>query len=539
MIDEYQRNGCWERTTWPEVWDRNALENPHGEAIVDSRIRLTWSQAKQRIDRLAIGLLRLGFKRDDVLVLQLPNSVEVCLLRLACEKAGILCLPVLTALRHRELEYILKYVDAAGVVIPWMLRNFDHFQMVQDLHPRLPQLRHVFVTGSAVPEGTISVEGMLAQPWENEYPPDYLQGRGYASTEVSWISHTTGSTGFPKFVEIAACARMNLCKAYATAWKITGDDIIAAISPHTGGPNIIVYWSAALVGAKVVMMETFEAEEALKLIEREKVTAFGFVPTLLTKMMTHPNRSRYDLSSVRLWVCAGGPPPYDLATEVENKTGGRIVQIYGAVDWGAGLCSAIEAPQEERLLTSGKPIPDHEIKLIDEAGNEVAPGEIGEVMLRGPAGVAGYYRNPEATWQVWTKDGWYRPGDLARIDERGNTIIAGRKKDMIKRGGENIYPIEIESMLETHPNVRHVAVVKMSDPVMGEKACAYVVPKAGQEFTFKEMVSFLRKMEIAAFKLPERLEIVDALPLVADVQKVDKKVLERDIAEKLKAEGKI
>ncbi|MDP2647231.1 MAG: AMP-binding protein [Desulfobacterales bacterium] len=536
LMDEYLRKGYWEHTTWPEVWDRNAGNYPDREAIVDSQTRLTWSQAKKLIDRLALGLLQLGFKRDDLLALQLPNSVEVALLRLACEKAGILCLPALAALRQRELEYILRNVEATGIVIPLEFRNFNHFQMVAEIRARLPRLRHVFVTGDNVPEGAVSIQAMLSRPLEEEYPPDYLRGRGYKSNEISWISHTSGSTGFPKFVEIAAAARMNMCRAFAEDWRMTGDDIIAALSPHTGGPNVIVYWSAALVGAKVVMMENFGAEEALKLIEREKVTGFGFVPTQLIMMMNHPDFSRYDLSSMRLWVCAAGAPPYELCRKLEEKIGGRVVQIYGAVDWGAGVFTRFDSSQEERLLTTGKPIHGHEIRLVDNAGSEVGPGEVGEVMLRGPAACAGYYRNPEMTWEVWTKDGWYKTGDLARLDGKGHVILVGRKKDMIKRGGENIYPVEIETMLETHPRVRSVAIVKMPDLMMGEKACAYVVPEKGQEFTFEEMVSFLQKNGIAAFKLPERLELVEALPLTAGIQKVDKAGLERQIADKLRAE---
>lgn len=533
MMAQYLKKGYWTQTTWPEVWDQNAKAFPHKEAIVDSKTRLTWSQAKHKIDRLALGLVRLGFQRDDVLVLQLPNSVELCLLRMACDKAGILCLPVITALRQKEMDYILRYVDAVGIVIPLEFRNFDHFRMVQEIRPHLPKLRHIIVTDESAPEGAISVGQILSQPVEDGDPMARLRGLSFRSTEVSWISHTTGTTGFPKFVEIPTSARMVLCKAYAEAWKLTGDDILAALSPHTGGPNIIVYWSAALVGAKVVMMERFEAEAALKLVERERVTAFGFVPALFTKMMTHPNRSKYDLSSVRLWVCAGGAPPYDLAREAEDKIGGQVVQIYGAVDWGGGTCSGLESTQEERLLTSGKLVPNHEIKLVDDSGKEVGKGEIGEVLLRGPAGVAGYYRNPEATWEVWSEDGWYRPGDFARVDKRGNVVIAGRKKDMIKRGGENIYPIEIENLLDTHPHVLSSAIVKMPDPVMGERACAYVVLKPGQGLTFDDMVSFLKQKDMAAFKLPERLEIVEALPMVAGIEKVDKKALEKDILEKL------
>lgn len=539
MIEEYVEKGYWERTSWPEVWGRNARDFPSREAIVDSRRRFTWSEANRLIDRLAIGLKKLGFKRDEVLAIQLPNSIENCLLRLACEKAGIICLTILTALRHRELEYILKYVEASGIVIPWRFRNFDHFKMIQELRPSLPKLRHVLITGDKLPKGAISIEAMLSAPLKEEHSVGYLQGSGFDSTEVSWISHTTGTTGFPKFVEIPACARMNLCKAFATTWRLTGDDIIGALSPHTGGPNIIAYWSGALVGAKLVLMERFEAEDALRLIEKEKITALGVVPTMFTKMITHPNRDKYDLSSVRLWVCAGGTPPYQLSKEVEERIGGRIVQIYGAVDWGGGIYSRLEASQEERLLTAGKPIPGHEIRLVDESGRVVPKGKVGELQVKGPAGVGGYYKDPAATRDVWSEDGWYKTGDMAKVDDRGNVVIVGRKKDMIKRGGENIYPIEIESILETHPKILHAAIVRMPDPLMGERACAYVTTKEGKRFSFEEMVAFLREKGIATFKLPERLEIIESMPMVEGVQKIDKKVLEKDIVQKLKAEGQI
>jgi non-ribosomal peptide synthetase component E (peptide arylation enzyme) len=165
-------------------------------------------------------------------------------------------------------------------------------------------------------------------------------------------------------------------------------------------------------------------------------------------------------------------------------------------------------------------------------------GEAAEIQIKGPGAVSGYFGDPEGTWQVWTKDGWYKTGDLGRFDERGNLIIAGRKKDMIIRGGQNIYPVEIENLLTTHPKVSNVAIVKMPDPVMGERACAYVVPKQRQGFTFKEMVSFLKKEGVSAYKLPERLEIIDTLPMVAEGQKVDKKALEKDVAERLKGKRK-
>ncbi len=225
--------------------------------------------------------------------------------------------------------------------------------------------------------------------------------------------------------------------------------------------------------------------------------------------------------------------------EIEEKLGCPIVQSYGAMDSGGMTLHSFNDGAKVRLLTIGKPAGGNEVRLADNAGKEVPEGSAGEILVRGPTLVSGYYKDPEATWQVWTEDGWYKTGDLGKFDEYGNLVIVGRKKDVIIRGGQNIYPVEIENLLVNHPKVSNVAIIKMPDPVMGEKACAYIVPKQGHDFTFEEMVSFLKKNGIAAYKLPERLEIVDALPMVAEGQKVDRKVLEKDIGEKLKAGNNI
>jgi non-ribosomal peptide synthetase component E (peptide arylation enzyme) len=242
---------------------------------------------------------------------------------------------------------------------------------------------------------------------------------------------------------------------------------------------------------------------------------------------------------MRLWWCAGASLPYDLGMKVEEKLGGTILTVLGATDWGCECLNLPSSPQQVRLKTVGKPIDDTEIKLVDEDGQEVRRGEVGEIWGRGPAAVSGYFKDAEATKEVWTEDGWYMTGDLGTLDEMGNLIVVGRKKDMIIRGGQNIYPIEIENLLRKHPKISDVAVIGMPDPLMGQRACAFVVPQPGQEFSFDEMLSFLRERNIALFKFPERLELIEKIPMVGSGQKVDKKLLEKDIQEKLKREGRL
>jgi non-ribosomal peptide synthetase component E (peptide arylation enzyme) len=226
-----------------------------------------------------------------------------------------------------------------------------------------------------------------------------------------------------------------------------------------------------------------------------------------------------------------------VAVEAEERMGCPIIQGYGAVDFGTGSTTVLGDPREVRLLTAGEPMPGCEIRLLDDEGLEVPRGEVGEIMLSGPVGASGYYRDLETTWQVWTRDGWYRTGDKGKINEQGKLMILGRKKDMIIRGGQNIYPAEIENLLLGHPKVLGVAVVGMPDPVMGERACAYVATRESQEFTFDEMISFLKEKNMAPYKLPERLELIESIPMVGADQKVDKNVLRQDIIEKLKGEG--
>ena len=237
------------------------------------------------------------------------------------------------------------------------------------------------------------------------------------------------------------------------------------------------------------------------------------------------------------WLAVSGP----LAAEAEETLGVPVLNAYGSFDGGGITRTTIDDDAETRRGTVGKPFLGNEVKLLDANGEEVAPGEEGELYFRGPCTTAGYYLDIGRTMEAWGvlgTDGWFRTGDLARFDKSGNVVLTGRKKDLIIRGGQNIYPVEIEGLLLLHPKVQHVAVVGMPDPIMGERACAYVVPKPGKEFAFEEMVSFLRSKNIAPYKLPERLEIRSELPL-RDTQKVAKAPLREDIAQRLKAEGKI
>jgi len=296
------------------------------------------------------------------------------------------------------------------------------------------------------------------------------------------------------------------------------------------------------ISGRIVMLEIWDPEEALKLIEKEKVTILGGTPSQIALMLNVPNFDKYDVSSVRFIPTTGSGLPYRIAEEAERKFGCPIINIFGGAETGGiATFNPLDAPFEHRVATVGKPKPGNEVRLVDEHGRDVPEGEIGEVVFRGPSIAPGFYQDPERNRDDYVDGVWIKTGDQGRWDEHGNLMIVGRIKDIIIRAGQNIFPGEIENLLFTHPKVANVVIVGMPDPVMVERACAYVVPKKDENFTFDDMVSFL-KGKVASYKLPERLETMDELPLVGGgsaMAKVDKNILRADITEKLKKEGKL
>ncbi len=260
------------------------------------------------------------------------------------------------------------------------------------------------------------------------------------------------------------------------------------------------------------------------------------VPTDMIKILTSPDLAKYDLRSLRCFTNGGAPLPAPVAEELAVKLRCKIMSGYGAVDGGLPTWTSLDDPPEKAYFTVGRPLRGMEVAIFDEAGKPVPPGVTGEVVYRGANVSMGFYKNVEDFRKLFDPQGWYFSGDLGQIDQEGYLKILGRKKEIIIRGGANISPAEIEEILQTHPKIADVAVVEMPDTVMGEKACAYIVPKAGQTIQFEEMISYLKEKNLSTYKLPERLEVVKAFPMTAS-EKVMKKELEQDIARKLAAEG--
>ena len=540
MIQEFLDEGHWTQELFSDFWDRNAREFGDREALVDSKYRLTWSEAKKLADAIAVSWVEMGIPRDARIIIQSPNSVFGFLSRIACEKAGCISLTVYPYLRERELEYMVERTEASAVVIPHVYRKFDYLEMYRELQKRFPHLNYFFLFDDEVPkgapEGTYSITRMAHDRSARPVDGKVLAARRFSATgDVALLTTTSGTTGMPKLVEWPAAPRLCTSKGRVDIWNLTRDDITVAIAPHAGGAaGTLTYFAAPLAGAKTVMLEEFSPEEALALIEREKATAIGVVPTHLVRIL-ECDISKYDLSSLRFIRSAGGYLPPQVAEEAEIALKASITSDLGTQDMGSVSGCRVEDSKDLRRRTVGRMLPGNEVRLVDkDTGNEVSDGEPGVLYFRGPHAPAGYYRDEQLTSTVFDPEGWTTTGDIVKFDQ-GCLWILGRAKDMIIRGGQNLYPAEIEGLLNDHPKVSAVAVVPYPDREMGERACAYVIPKPGHAFAFEDMVEFLKSRKLAMFKVPERLELVSELPAVGDSGKVNKEALKKDIAEKVGA----
>lgn len=538
QFTQMSREGYFQEVT--DSIDANAEKYPDKEAYVDSRSRLTFAQAKLMADRLALSFIDMGLKKDDRVVLQVPNVVEYFIIRSALRKAGLIGLYTMMYLRHKEMEYAVGQAEATGIIICPEFHNFNYVGMVSEIKPNLPLLKYIFAVGDVVPSGTISLTEMMNNPLESKYPTDYFENTKLVPGEISELKMTSGTTGMPKLTESFQTGSAEMVSELAMRFGVIHDDIFAALAPLTGGASggAICKGIAQRQGCKVVMIERFDAEAALNLLQNEKVTFATGVPTMIAKMMAHPDFGKYDLSSVRAWHSSGAYLPPALAKEAEEKMGLTILNHYGAIDIGFATSTYLDASLEARLSSVGRPMPDVTLKLIDDDGSEVTQGDIGEIIWSSEKGGTMYYRDLEATLAREAK-GLTRTGDLGKLDDDGNLYIVGRKKDVIIRGGQNIFPAEIESILITHPSIMNVAVVPMPDDMMGEKACAYVVCKPGCDISFEDITNFMLENKCAKYKLPERLEVVDAFPMSGDGQKIMKRQLTEEVTKKLKDEGTI
>jgi 2,3-dihydroxybenzoate-AMP ligase len=544
LVDQYVSQGFWENYTLGDILDRTAWYFPKREALigispVNGETRDTYSELRSKVDHLALHLLRLGFKPNDRVILQLPNIPEFVYIYFALHRIG--AIPVLCLPPHRlsEVGYIAQETDAIGYVIPSEFRGFDYLELAKEVQEKAPKLEKILVAGTDAPEGTIALAELLDDPLEDKYDEDYLKSFRPDPTNVAVFQLSGGTTGLQKVIPHTHNDYICCCKFSALMVGHNPYSAFLASAPiaHNFSLSAPGLHGTVYFGGKTVLALDASPETVMSLVEAEKITYLNGVPTMIINWLNYLEEAHLDLSALKVLAGGGFKVNAELGRRVKATFGFPVQQNFGMGE-GFHACTRLDDPEERILGTQGQPLtPGDIVKVVDDDGVEVPRGEMGELWAKGPTVVRGYYNSEERNKEAFDPDGFYKTGDMVRQDSEGYLTLEGRNKDMINRGGEKISAEEIENLILGHPSVLNTAVVAMPDPLFGEKSCAYVILNTGKGLPFEDLKTFLLEKKIAKFKLPERLEVVEEFPLTS-MAKVSKKELRADIAGKLDKENR-
>lgn len=531
----YRAEGYWEGITLDEMLRRSAQRHPDAIAIVDGTRSATYAQLVERVDRLAANLADLGLRSRDRTVFQLGNSIEFIYAFFALMRIGVIPVMALPAHRLAEVRRFALHAQATAYLIPGSASGFDYRALAQAVRAEVPSLRWVIAAG----EGGTDVIGLgelLSAPAPEATLARLRGSQACDPSDVALMMLSGGTTGLPKFIPRTHDDYVYNCTQSGAVAGFGLETVYLALLPMAHGYTLASPGILAVLahGGRVVVAPDLRPETVFPLIEKERVTVVcGGVP-LAVNWLASDWPGRCDLSSLRVYMNGGARLLPELRRQIEARLGCTYVESYGT---GEGLLNQtrLDDPEDIRFTSSGRPVSEaDEIKVIDQAGDEVPDGCVGELVVRGPYTFRGYYKAPEATAAAFTPDGFYRMGDAVR-KVGGYLYMEGRIKDLINRGGEKVSSEEVENHLIGHPAVQNVCVVAMPDPVYGERACAFVIAREGVSFDFESMKTFLIGRGIARFKLPERLEVVESFPL-SPAGKILRRELRAIIAAKLEAE---
>ena len=503
-----------------ESLERSANIVPGKVCVSFKQDRITYERLDEQSTAVAASLQEIGIRKGERVALYLSNCLELYIAFFALQKIGAVIAWVNSAYKINELTFILNNSQARAVFVQKGKAGSDNFGLVQELRGGTAHLSYVISIGGGDGEGVFSFEDMLSRGEKKKLAKPSID----IQQDLSMLLYTSGTTGVPKGSMITHFQVIRGAYSYVDGVRATADDVFAGILPLTHsygcGSGLV---QPVLIQASVSLLEAFNAEDAFRLIESEKATIQHGAPTHYILEMNHPNINRYDLSSLRAGYLAGQICPEQVIQWGEDRN------IYLTPFWGssesgpgAGTMSPFGTPLDVRKKSVGKALPGTRVKAINlDTGNQVGTGEIGEMMIRGPHVLKGYWQNPAETSKQLEENGWLHTGDLVSIDENGFVTVYGRNKDLINRGGSKIYPTEIESLILQHPRVSQVCVVGTPNPVLGESICACVIPKDDAKISLKEIREFCQG-KVAKHKLPDELLIVSDFPKVAGGIKIKK-----------------
>ena len=496
---------------------RTAPEKP---VIVDGSGVLSYAEANRSIDAIARALARLGVCRGDVVSWQLPNWHEAFLLHHGVLRAGAVSNPIVPIYRRHEVEYMLREAGSRVLVIPETFRGFDFVAMAEELRPALPGLEHVVVVRPRNP-----VESSFTDLTRDDGPPLDVER---SPDDPMLLMFTSGTTARPKGVLHTHNTLDYENRSIIDVFGLDENDTVFMPSPLSHITGLLYgIQLPAMLRTTAVLQDVWEPREALALLAKHRCSMTVAATPFLHGLTHHPDLARFDLSALRLFACGGADVPPGLVRAARTLLDCYVTRIYGSTEVPTLSTSSPHDPVGKGAQTDGRMIGGASFRIVDATGFPVAAGEIGDLEAKGPETFVGYLR-PEHAADAFTADGWFRTGDLASADSAGFLSIRGRSKDIVLRGGENISVTEIEELLFEHPDVVEVAIVAMPDPVMVERACAFVVAREGARLTLTGLTAFLDGFGVAKQKYPERLELAGELPKTQS-GKIQKFLLRQEI----------
>lgn len=511
------------------VLDDLSKNNPNGWAVryTDRNYFRTWKELNDEADLIARGMMSLGVKKGDHVAIWATNTPEWILTLFAAAKIGAVLVTVNTNFKIFELEYLLRQSDTKLLVMIGGFKNNDYVATVNELLPELkttsgeiesehlPFLKRVVFAGKETPEGMLNFEDLKILG--GDFPVEiYEENKKTLNThDVVNMQYTSGTTGFPKGVMLTHYNILNNGKTIGDGMKFSKDDKLCITVPFFHCFGLVLAMMACIThGTTMVPVERYSPVPVMNAISVEKCTAVHGVPTMFIAMLEHAQFNNFDFSSLRTGIMAGSPCPIEVMKKVIDKMNMReIVIVFGQTEASPGCTMTTTSDSiDKRVNTVGRAFPGVECKIIDpESGDELPVNTPGEICARGYNIMKGYYKMPEATAQAIDKDGWLHTGDLCTVDKDGYYKVVGRIKDMIIRGGENIYPKEIEECLYTCDKVSDVQVIGVPSEAYGEEVMACVILKEGEEMTEEEVKEFVGA-RMAKHKVPRYVRFVDSFP---------------------------
>jgi long-chain acyl-CoA synthetase len=460
--------------------------------------RYTNLDQQREASRLAHALRRLGVGVGDRVVVMLPNCPEVTESYGAVLRCGGVIVPIIFLLGDREVAHILADSEAKVVITA-----ADMFWKVEAQLGVLPTLQHVLLVDGGGDGRTRSLAA------EKAGEPDAFPTVDRRPDDLAVILYTSGTTGVPKGVALSHDNLESNARAAASLNELGREAWAVAVLPLSHSYGLTVMNAGHILGSRAALLRWFHPEAVLQTIQEFRAVTMSAVPTMLIYLLNYPEADRFDTRSMRVWGSGAAPLPVEIVEPFERKFGGRILEGYGLTE-ASPVVSAHRLSGPRRIGSVGRAIPGVEISIQDDMDGPLPAGELGEVCVRGRNVMVGYYRNPEETART-VRAGWLHTGDMGRLDDEGFLFIVERKKDLIIRGGFNIYPREVEEVLYAHPKVAEAAVVGMKDPLMGEDVLAFVVLRSGERASEEEIGAFCEG-RLARFKCPKRIRFVESLP---------------------------